>query len=236
MVLGFVLELAVGAAYAALGKNDPLAAAAAVVSGYSQAFPLTALETGCLYDLIAMRLCLSVVISAEQRKAEPANEYLSISEKPAWESLRQWKEVQPDFAHYVFRGACGLSPCPQSEALSSWLRNRSDEPGSAVAVDLEKSRPLLFDLSVGSPELGAWKDPQDMEELGALLFSRMGAEGAPAGIGRYGEARRFYTEDIFKTSARRAGMADRSPGDRPLRRAGHGRAGSPRRSCPELCE
>ena len=201
MVAGFpVLELAVGTTYAALKKNDPLAAAVPIVAGYHQIFPLTELEISCLYDFIAMRLCLSVVIAAEQRKAEPANAYLSISEKPAWALLDQWRTVHPDFAHYVFRGACGLPPCPHTEKVMSWLMGHRDELGPVVTIDLEKNRPLLFDFSVGSPQLSPWKDPDNMEELSALLFSQMAAANTRVGIGRYDEARRFYTSDIFKTA------------------------------------
>jgi 4-aminobutyrate aminotransferase-like enzyme/Ser/Thr protein kinase RdoA (MazF antagonist) len=200
MVAGFpVLELAVGATYAALEKNDPLAAAAPIVAGYNQIFPLTELEIGCLYDFIAIRLCLSVVIAAEQRKAEPANEYLSISEKPAWALLDQWRTVHPDFAHCVFRHACGLSPCPQTEKVVSWLSEHRNDMGPVLDLDFEKNRPLLFDLSVGSPQLSLWKDPENMEELRALLFGQMAAANTRVGIGRYDEARRFYTSDIFKT-------------------------------------
>jgi 4-aminobutyrate aminotransferase-like enzyme/Ser/Thr protein kinase RdoA (MazF antagonist) len=200
MVAGFpVLELAVGTTYAIMGKTDPLAAAVPVVAGYHQVLPLTEAEIGCLYDFIAMRLCLSVAISAEQRKAEPGNEYLSISEKPAWALLDQWRSVPPEFAHYVFRGACGLPPCPQTEKVTSWLREHANESGPVIDIDLEKNRPLLFDLSVGSPELSPWKDPEDMEELSALLSSQMAAAKTRVGVGRYDEARRFYTGDIFKT-------------------------------------
>ena len=201
MVAGFpVLELAVGAAYAAMGKNDPLAAAAPVVYGYHQVFPLTETEIACLYDFIAMRLCLSVVISAEQRKKEPANEYLSISEKPAWALLEKWRCVSPDFARYVFRGACGLSPCSQTEMVMSWLKGHRDELGPVVDCDFKKNRPFIFDLGVGSLQLSSWKDPEDWEELSALLFGQMAAAKSRVGIGRYNEVRRLYTSDIFKTA------------------------------------
>jgi len=201
MVAGFpVLELAVGATYAALEKNDPLAAAAPIVAGYHQIFPLTELELGCLYDFIAMRLCLSVVIAAEQRKAEPANEYLSISEKPAWALLQKWRGVHPDFAHCVFRNACGLLPCPQTEKVLSWLIEHRNDMGPVLELDFEKNRPLLFDLSVGSPQLSTWMDPENMEELSSLLFGQMAAANTRVGIGRYDEARRLYTSDIFKTA------------------------------------
>jgi len=201
MVAGFpVLELAVGATYAALGKNDPVDALVPVVAGYHQVLPLTDLEIGCLYDLIAMRLCLSVAISAEQRKAEPANEYLSISEKPAWSLLDRWKKVDPGFVHYVFRGACGLSPCPQAKEVMNWLRGHRDEFAPVIEGGLERNRPFVFDLSVASPELGSWKDPEDMEELNSLLLGQMAGAGSKVGLGRYDEARRFYSSDIFRAA------------------------------------
>lgn len=201
MVAGFpVLELAVGAAYAALGKNDALAACAPIVAGYHQVFPLTEAEIECLYDLIAMRLCLSVVISAEQRKAEPANEYLSISEKPAWAMLEKWREINPDFARYIFRGSCGFPPCPQTGEVRDWLNGHREEIGPVIEVDLARKPPVLFDLSVGSSQLSPWTDPENMEELSALLFNELAIAKTTSGIGRYDEARRFYTSDIFKTS------------------------------------
>ncbi|HUU36825.1 MAG TPA: aminotransferase class III-fold pyridoxal phosphate-dependent enzyme [Candidatus Desulfaltia sp.] len=194
-----VIELAVGAAYAIMGKNDPLAAAVPIVSGYHEFFPLTEEELACLYDLIAIRLCLSVVISAEQRKVEVDNEYLSISEKPAWELLRRWRGIDPGFAHYTFREASGLTPNPHTQRIVSWLEKHRKGFGPVVEVDLEKDAAILFDLSVGSPELSDWTDPDDMEELSALLFRRMACSNARVGVGRYNEARRLYTSDLFKT-------------------------------------
>lgn len=200
MVAGFpALELAIGSTYAALGKVNPLAAMSLIVAGYNQVFPLTEAEVGCLYDFVAIRLCLSVAISAEQRRAEPANEYLSISERPAWALLDKWRRIEPDFAHYVFRGACGLSPCPQGEEIISWLRRHRDEFSPVVGKELEKERALVFDLSVDSPDLASWTDREDMTALSALLLGQMAAVGATWGLGRYNEARPFYSSGIFKT-------------------------------------
>ncbi|MGB7296539.1 MAG: aminotransferase class III-fold pyridoxal phosphate-dependent enzyme [Candidatus Aminicenantales bacterium] len=195
-----VVELAVGTAYAIMGKNDPLAAAVSVVSGYHGVLPLTEEELACLYDLIAIRLCMSVVISAEQRKAEADNEYLSISERPARELLRRWRGLDPAFALCAFREASGLAPCPNSLRIVSWLEKQRDHFGPVIEVDIEKEGAIIFDLSVGSPELGAWTDPGDMAELSGLLCGRMAAAKAKAGIGRYNEARRLYTSDLFMTN------------------------------------
>src|SRR5204863_9314744 len=59
-----VAEVAVGAAYALLGRSDKLAAAALVVKGYHQERPLQAAEIKALFPLILARLAVSVTNSA----------------------------------------------------------------------------------------------------------------------------------------------------------------------------
>ena len=100
-----VCELAIGIAYAVMEKPDPLSAAAHVVAGYHQALPLTEAELEVLYPLICARLCVSVTNSACQRCAESNNEYLLISERPAWAVLERLDHVSPQLAHYAFREA-----------------------------------------------------------------------------------------------------------------------------------
>jgi 4-aminobutyrate aminotransferase-like enzyme/Ser/Thr protein kinase RdoA (MazF antagonist) len=193
------VEMAVGTTYAIMGKNDPLSAAVPIISGYHKVYPLTEEELAFLYDLIATRLCMSVAISAEQRKAEADNEYLSVSEKPAWELLRRWRGIDPAFAHYHFRQAAGNAPCPQTPRIVSWLEENRDRLGPVVEPDLEKDGCVLLDLSVGSSELSDWNDPEDMDALSELLLRRLADAQAKVGIGRYDECRRLYTSDIFKT-------------------------------------
>ena len=82
-----ICELAVGAAYAMLNKPDPHSALACVTDGYQKAIPLTDQESQILLPLICARLCITVTNAAYQRTEEPGNEYLTISEAPAWKLL-----------------------------------------------------------------------------------------------------------------------------------------------------
>lgn len=199
MLYGYTVgELAVGAAYAMMGKKDPLAAAAILVSAYHQVLPLSEIEIEVLYHLIALRLCLSVAISAEQKEQEKENEYLAISEKPAWALLREWRETNPRQAYYLFRQACSLPPCAESGIVVSWLKDHQKDIGSVIEADIQENRPLFFDLSVGSRELSAWDEPDNMEKLSVWMSGRISAAKARVGIGRYGEVRQFYSSDIFK--------------------------------------
>ncbi|RME47243.1 MAG: aminotransferase class III-fold pyridoxal phosphate-dependent enzyme, partial [Caldilineae bacterium] len=111
-----VNEVAIAAAYAALDKSDPIAAAAHVVRGYHLARPLTAEEQSVLFPLLCMRLCVSVSISARRRREQPGNPYLTISEKPAWATLERLAAIPPAFAADAFRYACLMPSCRRPDA------------------------------------------------------------------------------------------------------------------------
>jgi len=202
-----VAEVAIAAAYAMLDKSDPLQAAACVAAGYHAAHPLIDSELEALFPLISMRLAMSVCIAAHQRKMSPDNEYLSITERPAWELLARLVTTHPRLAHYTLRHACGMTPCPDSPKLISWMRQNRERAKPIVPAKLEGTALLVFDLSVGSVEAGAGPDPTDetgdvyrpsrARAWSDLLFGRMREAGARVGIGRYDEARRAYSTEQF---------------------------------------
>jgi 4-aminobutyrate aminotransferase-like enzyme/Ser/Thr protein kinase RdoA (MazF antagonist) len=195
-----VAEPAVAAAYALLGQDDPLGAGAAVVSGYHAAFPLKEQEIALLFALIGARLAVSVTASAVRAQDAAGDPYVTISEAPAWEALGRLDRVHPRFAHYVFREACGLPPVPRGPAVVSWLEHV--EAGSVLDADLRASPCVVFDLSVGSPFLGA--DPQSAETrpLTERIFGEMKRAGVAVGVGRYNEARGIYVSRLFGSGGR----------------------------------
>jgi 4-aminobutyrate aminotransferase-like enzyme/Ser/Thr protein kinase RdoA (MazF antagonist) len=193
-----VCELAIACAYAMMHKSDPITAATHIISGYHKAFPLSEAEIEVIYPLICARLCISVVNSAYQQKVEPQNDYLMISEQPAWSLLEQLVNVHPRLAHYTFRQACQFTPCPSSNAVIDWLKSNSDKIGRVVEPDLRVAKKVIFDLSMGSRELGNLLELSDVEMFTRNLFDRMKAESSQVGIGRYNEARPIYTSDQYK--------------------------------------
>jgi Ser/Thr protein kinase RdoA (MazF antagonist) len=82
-----VNELAVAAAYAALDAPDPRRVITAVQRGFERELPLTEDEAAVVLDLVALRLCVSVALSAHQSRLAPDDAYLTISEGPAWRLL-----------------------------------------------------------------------------------------------------------------------------------------------------
>jgi len=197
-----VAEVAVAAAYAQLDERDPLAAAAAVVSGYHAEFPLQAGEIELLFPLIGTRLAVSVVNSACRTRAEPGDPYLGVSERPAWEALERLAAVHPRLAHYTFHRSCGLTPVPRSPAVVEWLGREAAHCAPVLDADLRSAPSVVFDLSVGSPLLGA--DPSALETpaLSERLFGEMRRLGVRVGVGRYDEARPLYTTRAFAAGER----------------------------------
>lgn len=216
-------EPAVAAAYAALGKENPLRAAATVVAGYHAAYPLQETEVAVLFPLIAMRLAVSVVVSAQRKSLRPDEPYMTISEAPAWEALERLAQIHPRFAHYAFREACGFSPVPAGERLRRWLGAATFAP--LLETDLRTASSLVFDLSVGSRFLGADPHAAECGPLSEAVFGAMKRAGVSVGVGRYDEPRLLYTSPVFggnanPTNERRTvhlGLDLFVPADTPLR-------------------
>jgi murein DD-endopeptidase MepM/ murein hydrolase activator NlpD len=217
-------EVAIAAAYAMLGKEDPFPVAAQVVEGYHRVLPLREGEVAALFPLMGLRLCASVAIAAHQKWREPEKDYLTVSEAPAWSLLERIARESPSFPFYLFRQACGLEPVPGAVAVASWLAANgrasapvigrmaegfvpapggTASPGAntsserADPVDLATAPIHVFDLSVDSGEFGITPNAVDARGWTDLLFRKMKAVGAEVGVGRYDEVRRWYTSDIF---------------------------------------
>ena len=83
--------------------NNHLLAALPIVKGYKDAFKLDDEELKVLYVTVAIRLVISVTKSAINKKKEPDNKYLQISEKPAWELLQKVEKYKSEFCLLFFQ-------------------------------------------------------------------------------------------------------------------------------------
>jgi 4-aminobutyrate aminotransferase-like enzyme len=127
-----VCEPAVAMAYAMMGAGDPLERAAALASAYHQAFPLADEAVAILAALSQVRVAVTVVNAAMQRRENPNNNYLTISETPAARLLRYLDAIgDAAFAHAI-RDACGGAAALSSgSAMTSRLaRRRVISPGN----------------------------------------------------------------------------------------------------------
>ena len=106
--LWLVVEPAIAATYAMLGGTDPLGTVQPLLRGYHQTLPLTPTEISLVFDLICMRLCMSVCICAHQRRLQPDNEYLHIDEQECLALLVELQGIAQGDASDALLAACRL--------------------------------------------------------------------------------------------------------------------------------
>ena len=188
-----VCELAIACAYAGMGMADPLGAMREVVTGYHEVFPLEERELAALFPLICARLLLTVTVAARNRQRTPDNDYLAVSEAPAWALLKQLRSVHPALALAHFRTAAGLPAHPHWQAYHSWCARAT--PESLFEFPL---RVLPLDLSVGSPTLGGNRNFEQLPHFVTHIRRHLEDQGAEMAVGGYGEARPVYTTAAFR--------------------------------------
>ena len=152
-----VSEIAVTMAYAMLGRRDPLAAGAHVLSGYHRRRPLGEAELDAVFDLVLARLATSVTFCAHHSRLDPDNAYLRVSEAPAWRALEQLIDRDPEAVRRRFAGACGESAGEPASAATGrdvgeilGLRERHVGPSLSISYRrplkiVRGAGPYLFD-------------------------------------------------------------------------------------------
>ena len=194
-------DLAIAIAYAVMRKPDPLSAALPIIRGYNNSFPLEEEELDLLYLLVAMRLVLIVVNAAINKKKEPDNPYLIISEKPAWDLLEKWVGIDPDYAVYCFRNACNdmneITSHPDEKKFLKWTERQSISIKD-LFMDLNYKSVLNVDISAGSTWLGQEREFLD-SNLFSLKINRLQYENPDTLLaGGYLENRAVYGTDNYK--------------------------------------
>jgi len=85
-------DISVALAYIMLDKKNLADAVSPVLRGYNEVLPLSERDIEAVNHLTYLRLCMSVALSAFQKKQNPDNNYLTISEKKAWKLLQRLRD------------------------------------------------------------------------------------------------------------------------------------------------
>ncbi len=189
-------DLAVTCAYAMMHYRNPLEASLAVIKGYHSQFPLTAEDLAQLYNCIAIRLIISVTKSAINKQKEPDNTYLVISEKPAWELIRKWRRISPEFAEYSFRHACGFTPHPRQPEFESWLKKEPLKLTNLFPA-IQKKEIHRLDLSIESTWLGHSSEYNDPDIFQFKIDQLQKKHPKAILAGGYCEPRPLYNSDEY---------------------------------------
>jgi len=189
-------DLAIACAYAIMSHNDPLDAALPIVKGYHSSFPLQEAELEHLYNAIAMRLVISVTKSAINKKKEPNNKYLLISEKLAWEVLEKWRNISTDFAHFSFRNACDFIAHPKEKQFEKWA-SKQNILFSDLFPTINRNGIYPIDLSVSSTWIGHQEDFNDLELFQFKIEQLQKKNPNKIIAGGYLEPRPIYTSTEY---------------------------------------
>lgn len=137
-------NLAVACTYAMFQQQDALYAAALVVKGYHEKYPLTEKELELLYYLIAGRLCISVTRSAYNASLSSDNEHHFITENHAWELLYKLIKINPVKANDVFRKACGFSSIiDENDNYTQLEKERKEHIGRNLSISYKKHLKII---------------------------------------------------------------------------------------------
>ena len=166
--------LAVACAYAMSTLPVPERQVVPLVAGYHEVAPLAPEELALLPDLIRTRLAMSIAMAARQRREQPGNDYLLISQQAVPALLRRLGPAPAELEHLRLRAACGYEAVPHARAVRGFLQTA--EPGPVCAPPLDGA-PVL-DWSAGTPGAGA-------------------TPAAKPALGRYLEDRDVYDSDAF---------------------------------------
>lgn len=191
-------DLAISCAYCIMHHNNPLEAALSIVKGYHSTFPLQEEELEHLYIAIAMRLVISVTKSAINKQKEPDNTYLLISEKPAWDLLKKWEQIHPEFATYAFRNSCDYTAHPQQKQFEEWAHENEFHLFDLFPTK-NKNEVYPIDLSVSSKWIGHQHEFNNLELFQFKIDQLQKTIPNKIIAGGYLEPRPIYTSTEYDT-------------------------------------
>lgn len=194
-----VADVAIACAYSMLDMDDPIAAAASLVAGFHEQYPLLAGEADLIFDLIAMRLVTSVTLSALRKDETKDNPYLAISEQPAWDLLYKLRRMKPEFARAIIRKACGFDAVEGAAAVREWIAQHKKTfapiirpaPATMTKVIVPYGDAEHF-MTIASAEQRAEEATRWWDEYCELNSIQLG-------VGPWGEKRIVYTDKAFES-------------------------------------
>jgi 4-aminobutyrate aminotransferase-like enzyme/Ser/Thr protein kinase RdoA (MazF antagonist) len=186
-----VNEPAVAVAYAMLGKVNPIRTMIDFLDGYTQEYSLDENDIKLFFVLACIRLCLSVTIASYQKQIEPDNEYLSITERQAWDLLEYLRTKDPQLISAILEHRYLLSNHDVKCAVEKWLKENQEQIGSVTDDDLYNTAAYI-NLRVDSPGFNDLHKSKNRIYLSDSILSLLKDSGKSIGVTEYGEARIDY--------------------------------------------
>ncbi|MFK7756122.1 MAG: aminotransferase class III-fold pyridoxal phosphate-dependent enzyme [Flavobacteriales bacterium] len=138
-------EIAIACTYVAmLAPENFLSNITHIIAGYHSISALQRKEISLIYDLIAARLCTSVLHSAESKGLNGATEYILQNEAPAWHLMEIWSYTSPVLVKNHFLNALGCEVKEVSSKSSIERRKKVASP----SLSLSYSTPIHMESSL----------------------------------------------------------------------------------------
>ena len=193
-----------------------------MVRGYCEALAPTDDELAALFGLVAMRLCMSVCIAADQQRQRPDNEYLGVSQQAIARLLPVLAAIPFPLAEAAFREAAGVGALSKSKAGGRVPRAPGVDPANSGHRSAERTehRPRPRASIAHSSRATARENAEPFVTM--RVFDEMHRANVRLAIGRYDEPRLIYTDPAFASAGwavRRA--SEHSHRARPVRGGGH---------------
>ena len=155
-----VAEIAIAVAYAMLGEEDPVGAAAHVVAAFNSLRPLSEDELACVLPLAAARLALNATVWTSRRRHADTR-YAASRMAKTWPTLARVMDADRVIAQARLRAACDLAGLALHPDLDVWYAQGdlgvSPVRGAPRHADLDDEHQPSGNEIVVRPSL--WPDP-----------------------------------------------------------------------------
>ncbi|QBQ99370.1 aminotransferase class III-fold pyridoxal phosphate-dependent enzyme [Paraburkholderia pallida] len=194
-----IADVAIACAYSILDTDDPIGAAGALAAGFHEKYPLLPEEVDMLFDLIAMRLVISVTFSASRRDRIQDDPYLAISEAPAWRLLHRLDAMNPSFATAILRKACGFEAVEGAVATRNWIAANAKDFTPIVRPHPATLVKGLVPFGDATHEMTLDSAAQRPEKATAWWNDFCARHHVQLGVGPWGEKRTVYSNAAFES-------------------------------------
>ena len=147
-------ELAVTCTYGIIDSMNLLESACEIIKGFNSEIKISEIEIEFLYELIHLRISISILKSSLNEKYNPGNKYLQVSKDDMLLIFDKWADINQELATYFFRNACGFTPTPHEKNFKKLIGKKK----SSINILFNKNETNKLenlDLSVSSKWLSS---------------------------------------------------------------------------------
>jgi 4-aminobutyrate aminotransferase-like enzyme/Ser/Thr protein kinase RdoA (MazF antagonist) len=188
-----ICDLAIAAAYIVLDHPNPENMLAALVSGYNSIYPLSTQEVDIIWRLLRMRLAVSVINSTMLAAESPGDDYITISQAPAWRFLEKL-DLNEGLIRARLRSVCDMPILEGADRVVNWITKEKGKFAPLFGVSLKN----LEMKSLSAEKTSIPENPFELTSDEAKVIGAENDETDTIWLGYYNEPRLIYTAPAFK--------------------------------------